>query len=109
MSKPYETCGFGLQVGKDGLRLHNVYLMAELYGLVDYIVIYACGPANTASGNAGTMGDGSRFCTEMASWTGANVIASSSIQYYDLGVIHFHTWPPPVYEFKPDCSKVKII
>lgn len=106
MSVEEGTCGFGLQIGSSGLTLANLHLMKELFGLVDWIVLYACGPANTASGNAGTLGDGNRFCTEMACNTGANVIASSSVQYYQTnGPIHFTHWRPPLFQFHPDGTR----
>ncbi len=109
MSTLKGTLGYGLLIGSERLTLNNLSLMKQLYGLLDWIVLYACGPANTAAGNEGTLGDGIRFCTEMACYTGANVIASGSTQYYQHnGPIHFTHWRPPLYEYKPDGSRVSL-
>jgi hypothetical protein len=101
--------GYGLAVGQNGLTLGNVSLMKELYNLVNYVVLYACGPANTAAGNEDTLGDGNRFCTEMACNTGAIVIASNRVQHISRqGGLNFRAWRPPVFEYKPDGSRSTI-
>jgi hypothetical protein len=58
--------GFGLQFCREGLTLSNVNLTAHLDGLVELIVLYACGPARTRPGFAGTSADGREFCRELA-------------------------------------------
>lgn len=93
--------GFGLQLGLQGLNLFNYGLAAAWKGLVSEIVVFACAPADTYRGNAGTWGDGRRFCGYLALTTGARVIAARDTQYYfdTHGPIDFGDWEGPVYEF----------
>lgn len=103
MCMPVAHGGFGLQLGREGLSLLNVDLTRAWSGLIDLIVVFACAPADTASYNRGTWGDGRRFVGELALHTGARVIAARDTQYYNpSGVIDFGDWEGPVYEFSPD-------
>ena len=82
-------------------------------GLINKIIIFACATADTGQGNEGTIGDGKRFCGEMALQTGATVIAATHTQWYSIdqsfwqwitgqsGSIDFGTWEGPVYSFSP--------
>ena len=110
--------GFGLQLCRESLTLANVDLTARLDGLVELVVLYACGPARTRPGFAGTAADGSELCRELAGWTGAEVIAAVETQYYvkqppagflrrlfGIGAqdtINFGPWEGQVYRFSPD-------
>jgi hypothetical protein len=67
--------GFGLEFCRDGLALENVHRTVRLKGLVELIILYACGPARTRPGFEGTSADGRAFCRELAAWTGAEVLA----------------------------------
>ncbi|WP_137125680.1 hypothetical protein [Roseomonas sp. HF4] len=101
-SMPQAHGGFGLQLGNEGLNLFNYGLAGSWKGLVDLIVLFACAPADTASGNAGTWGDGKRFCGYLALTTGARVIAARDTQYYNASTnapLNFGNWEGPVYEF----------
>ncbi len=103
--------GFGLQLGMEGLTLFNYGEASILKGLVDEIVLFACAPADTYSGNVGTWGDGRRFCGYLALTTGARVIAARDTQYYDdsNGPIDFGDWEGPVYLFtdsSPDGERI---
>ena len=106
--------GFGLQLCSTGLTLENVQHTRILDGVVRRIILYACAPAHTATGNAGTRGDGWRFCQELATYTNANVVASTVIQEsidfrgtFDYlstlgeGIINFGHWEGPLFEFSP--------
>lgn len=103
MCTPSAHGGFGLQLGQQGLNLFNYGLTSAWNGLVDLIVVFACAPADTGAGNAGTWGDGKRFCGYLALTSGARVIAARDTQYYhhasDGKVIDFGDWEGPVYEF----------
>jgi hypothetical protein len=113
MCMPTAHGGFGLQLCKEGLTLLNVSKVAAWKGLVQRIVLFACAPADTAPGNAGTYGDGKRFCGELALWSDAEVIAARDTQYYDrttatysggrsvANTIEFGAWEGPVYKFTP--------
>jgi len=103
MCMPVAHGGFGLQLGREGLNLFNVGLTRAWRGLVDLIVLFACAPADTASYNRGTWGDGRRFVGELALHSGTRVIAARDTQRYDPnGVIDFDAWEGPVFEFSPD-------
>ncbi|MBS7809791.1 hypothetical protein [Roseococcus pinisoli] len=93
--------GFGLQLGREGLNLFNYGLVSAWKGLVDEIVVFACAPADTYRGNAGTWGDGKRFCGYLALTSAARVIAARDTQYYvhGDGPLDFEDWEGPVYEF----------
>jgi hypothetical protein len=110
--------GFGLQLCREGLTLANVSQTARLEGLVEIIILYACGPARTRPGFEGTSADGREFCRELASWTGAEVLAAIETQYYlkepraglikrlfRIGAddtINFGNWEGQLYRFSPD-------
>ncbi len=104
MCTPTAHGGFGLQLGMEGLTLFNYGLTRVWSGLVDEIVLFACAPADTYAGNAGTWGDGRRFCGYLAATTGARVIAARDTQYYRHGdgPIDFGNWEGPVYEYTAD-------
>ncbi len=114
MCMPTAHGGFGLQLCKEGLTLFNVSKTAAWKGLIQQIVLFACAPADTGAGNAGTYGDGKRFCGELALWSNAEVIAARDTQYYDLSkakysggrsvanTIDFGAWEGPVYKFTPE-------
>jgi len=95
--------GFGLQLCLEGLTLYNIQLAASWHGLIQRIVVYSCGPANTRDGYEGSPGDGMRFCGELAMWSGAEVIAGAATQRYSgasaTGTINFGAWEGPVYQF----------
>ena len=102
MSLPAAHGGFGLQLGLEGLNLFNYGLTSAWRGLIDEIVLFACAPAETYSGNAGTWGDGKRFCGYLALTAGARVIAARDTQYYNYSAGHpieFGDWEGPVLEF----------
>lgn len=110
--------GFGLAFCREGLTLANVEATIPLSGLVDLIILYACGPARTRPGFEGTVADGRQFCRELACCTGAEVLAAVETQYYlkeprsgiinrlfRLGAddtINFGAWEGPLYRFSPD-------
>ncbi|HEY0715123.1 MAG TPA: hypothetical protein VGF45_20755 [Polyangia bacterium] len=112
--------GFGLQLCREGLNLSNVHLTGVLEGLVDVIILYACGPAHTRPGFRNTAADGQRLCAEIAGWTNAEVIAAVETQYYNMeaptgflrrlfrigpqDIINFGEWEGTVYRFSPDGS-----
>lgn len=110
------TLGFGLCLCMEDLTLANVGVTAQLYDCVSDIILYACGPANTAPMNKGTYGDGQQFCKELASYTNANVYASDVSQNYtfikydpsklvcETIPIDFGQWEGHVYKFSPDGS-----
>lgn len=114
---PNAAGGFGLQLGDEGLSLHNASTVTAWRGLVDRIVIFACAPADTLPGNEGTEGDGRRLCGELALWSGAEVIAARDTQYYNTvqarygagrtvnDTIDFGAWEGPVYSFSPDTGQ----
>jgi hypothetical protein len=103
MCVPAAHGGFGLQLGRDNLTLFNVTQTAAWKNLVDTIVVFACAPADTGPGNAGTYADGKRFMGELALWTGAHVIAARDTQIYNDAsgrtTIDFGAWEGPVYDF----------
>lgn len=114
MCMPTAHGGFGLQLAKQGLTLFNVSKTAAWKGLVKQIVLFACAPADTGAGNAGTYGDGKRFCGELALWSNAEVIAARDTQYYNratakysggrsvANTIDFGAWEGPVLKFTPE-------
>lgn len=114
------SLGFGLQLCKEDLTLSNVSVMNGFYDSVEDIILYACGPANTAPFAQGTYGDGRRFCSEMAAYTNANVYASDVTQFYDnlkydptrlvceVIPINFGQWEGNVYRFSPDGSIARV-
>jgi hypothetical protein len=108
---PNAAGGFGLQLCSEGLTLFNASLTARWKDRVKRIVLFACAPADTGPGNAGTGGDGRRLCGEIALWSGAEVIAARDTQYYNTvaanysasrsigNTIDFGAWEGPVYSF----------
>jgi hypothetical protein len=98
--------GFGLQLAAEGLSLFNVGKTSSWKGLVETIVLFACAPADTGPGNAGTYGDGRRFVGELSLWSGARVVGARDTQYYNDAsgktTIDFGAWEGPVYQFTPD-------
>jgi len=104
-----EVGGFGLALCKEGLCLTNVSLVSAWSGLIRRITVYACAPAQTGPGNAGTMADGRRFMGEMALISGAEVIAARDTQTYTtsfiLSRIDFGAWEGPVYRFDPSTGQ----
>ncbi len=114
------SLGFGLQLCMEDLTLANAGVMSPLYNCVNDIILYACGPANTAPGAAGTVGDGRRFCSELAAYTNARVYASDTSQTYnnlkydpaklvcEAIPIDFGQWEGNVYRFTPDGSVVQV-
>ncbi len=102
---PANHGGFGLLLGTENLTLYNVNKLTAWRGLIDVIVLFACAPADTGPGNAGTRGDGRRLLGEMALWTDARVIGARDTQFYNDATgkktIDFGAWEGPVYEFSP--------
>lgn len=111
---PFQHGGFGLALCAEGLSLANADATTVLKGDVKKITIFACATADTGTGNEGTLGDGMRFCGEIALYTGATVIAATQTQFYSMeqtfwqwltgqqGTIDFGSWEGPVYSFSPD-------
>lgn len=76
--------GYGIRLGKEGINDYYVYMWNVLKGKIDTIVLYSCGAANKAdhvSWDGG--GDGADLCSQLAFYSGANVIASTATQYYE--------------------------
>ena len=89
-----------------------------LKGLVQTIILYACGPARTRQGFAGTAADGRRFCSELAAYADAELFAPSDTQYYSMNppndllrrifrigpqdIIDFGPWEGRLSRFSPD-------
>ena len=96
--------GFGLQLCREGLSLNNVILTRAWSGLIRRITVYACAPADTGAGNAGTLGDGRRFMGELALWSGVFVNDAAATEIYTYGPsspIDFGGWEGPVLRFDP--------
>lgn len=112
--------GYGLQFCREGLDLYNVATTQVLNNKVRRITLFSCGPANTRRGFERTRGDGGQFCSEMAGWTNASVIAAIETQLYNIrtsiwdrllgreGEMDFGDWEGPVYEFTPDSNHRRI-
>lgn len=106
--------GYGLALGKPGLKFDNLRLTSAWNGKIGTITLFACGPANTRPGYQNTYGDGMRFCGELALISGADVIAAVETQLYytnqswwdalvgNDGVIDFGDWEGTVYRFSSD-------
>lgn len=75
--KSISTGGFGFSIGT-GIDSSNVSRFSKLYGLVECIVIVACGAAYIT--NPGTRGDGDLLCKNLAKAAGAYVIAPKTLQ-----------------------------
>jgi hypothetical protein len=117
--------GFGLQFCREGLTRSNVEQARRLDGLVELIILYACGPAKTRSGLEGSSGDGREFCRELACSTGAEVLAAVETQYYlkeprsgiikrlfRIGAddtINFGNWEGQLYRFSPDGTVMRTV
>jgi hypothetical protein len=109
--------GLGLELCKENLSLSNVSLTAAWQGLIKEIVLFACGPSRTRPGYQNSMLDGSRFCSELAAFTEADVIASTETQWYNMlpptnllyamfkigpqDTIDFGAWEGAVMRFSP--------
>lgn len=100
--------GFGLQLCKEGLTLYTAGLLEQWKGQIQKVTVYACAPADTGPGNAGTSGDGKRLMGEMALHSGAEVIAARDTQTYTYSPINFGAWEGPVYSFSPDTGAGKL-
>ncbi|MDR3374679.1 MAG: hypothetical protein P4L98_13210 [Ancalomicrobiaceae bacterium] len=108
-----EVGGFGLELCKEGLSLRNATKTARWKGRVKRIVIFSCAASATGVGNDGTVADGRRFLGEIALWSGAEVVGSSSTQYFHRvrasyagnrivdNTIDFGAWEQPVFSFTP--------
>jgi hypothetical protein len=110
--------GLGLQFCKENLMLTNVSEASVLAGLIEELILFSCGPARTRSGFRNTLIDGSRFCSELAGYTNATVIAATDTQFYTMapppGLINrlfglgpqdeidFGQWEGKVMRFSPD-------
>lgn len=109
--------GLGLQFCKENLSLSNVSLTSVWRGLIGEIVLFACGPARTRPGYRNSIIDGSRFCSELAAFADADVVASSETQWYNMlpptnllyamfkigpqDTIDFGAWEGDVMRFSP--------
>jgi hypothetical protein len=115
------SMGFGLQLCMEDLTFANLGIMNVLKDCVQNIILYACGPANTAPSAAGTFGDGRRFCSEMAAYTNANVYASDTAQVYTISgkydpgnlvcettQLDFGPWEGNIFKFSPDGSVIQL-
>jgi hypothetical protein len=101
--------GHGLQLSKDGVFLSNIHKWRAINGFVNWIFVYACNAADVDPSVAPAEGDGRQLCRQMASVTGARVVAALKTQYYNKSINPFHwreidfgTWEGPVYVFWPD-------
>jgi hypothetical protein len=102
-----EVGGFGLQLCLEGLTLGNIMLTSGWDSLIKRITVYACAAADTGQGNENTTADGRRFMSELAGFSGAEVIAARDTQIYTYGgssnaPIDFGQWEGPVYRFDPN-------
>jgi hypothetical protein len=100
--------GNGLLFCKENLTFKTVGLTSVLRGLVQEIVLQACGPARTKPGAANTAADGRQFCCELACYTNAVVKASTDTQYYQIlqhsNRIDMGAWEGNVLKFYPSGS-----
>lgn len=113
MSTGIEVGGFGLELCREGLSLHNASKTSRWKGKVNKVVIFSCAAAATGVGNIGTEADGKRFMGEIALWSGAEVVGSTSTQYFHRvrasysgkrtvdNTIDFGAWEQPVFSFTP--------
>ncbi len=104
--------GAGLQLGREGLNLHNVRLTQAWRPNIRKVFMYACGVA-APSIYEDPFFDGQRFCGEMAVWSGAHVYASDVLQWYHQergsNVIDFGRWEGHVYRFSPDTGESTLV
>jgi hypothetical protein len=97
--------GFGLQLCQEGLGASNVSQFSPWSGLIASIIVYACAAADTGPGNEGTAWDGGFLMMSLAHFSGAQVIASGSIQHAswenNQWVWDFSNWEGPIWRFDP--------
>jgi hypothetical protein len=113
MCHGYESAGrggYGLQLGKDDLKLSTVDLFTGLRDKVKSIIVYACAAADTAPKKRMTSGDGSLLMSRLAVRANCYVVASSATQIYSYGgaanaAINFGSWEGDVYLFGPNGNK----
>jgi hypothetical protein len=104
--------GYGLQICKQNLTLGNVDVVGNLVrGLIDNIVLFACGSASTQSNNAAQRNQS--FCKKLANKTGAVVYGADRMQVYTPGLdvqkpMNFADWEGTVYRFDPDGVGVEV-
>lgn len=120
-----DTGGFGLQLGSNGFFISDAPKSSVLKGKVKRIIIYACAAADDSSKSVDPKFDGKRFMGELAYYTGAYVVASDKIQWYnrvtiahpfsyiggmgDENMMDFGKWEGNVYEFPPNADQPKIL
>ena len=106
MSQP--SHGWGLEICHENLTLKNLALTSTLRDLIWRITLYSCAPAETTPGLSwkGFPADGRKFCSELAGYTNAYVLATDAVVYYDRvrGIINDKPWQGTVYQFNPDGS-----
>jgi hypothetical protein len=96
------VCGFGLLVCKEELTNNTVHMLRPLKGMVNKIVLLACGAANTAKGNKRADADGNLFCQRLAKIAGAWVKASTFRQEYVVWS-RAKGWGSDFGEWEGDC------
>ncbi|MBI3210799.1 MAG: hypothetical protein HYZ37_18095 [Candidatus Solibacter usitatus] len=102
---------YRLEVCREGLSAANVSLTAKWRGLIKRIVLCVCD-----GGVPAMEGAVERICSELAHWSGAEVIASNAPQHYKrirtraeveaganaIGTIELGPWRGVVQRFDPE-------
>jgi hypothetical protein len=101
--------GYGLQLCSEGLTVNNVAAVGKMIeGLIDNIVIFACG---AASDQSSSLINGQYLCANLAVKSKATVYAADRKQWYNPGStsggsadvpLDFGAWEGTVYSFTPD-------
>jgi hypothetical protein len=98
--------GYGLQLCKQDLTTDNIDVATDqIKGLIDNIVLFACGAASTQSNNPTQRNQ--TFCKLLAKKSRAVVWAADRMQVYFTGLdtkkpMDFAQWEGTVYRFDPD-------
>lgn len=105
--------GYGLQLCKQNLTLGTVDVVSnQIKGLVDNIVLFACGSASTQSNNPAQRDQ--TFCKKLAEKTKAVVYGADRMQVYfpmlgTKSAMNFAEWEGTVYRFDPDGKTVDVV
>ena len=100
--------GQGLQLGREGITLHNVGITKILQKCASKIIIHACAAADSTWARLDMYSDGQRLMKQIAVNTGAYVTAADKIQWYFTnsdkpnGRIDFGDWEGQVLMFSPN-------
>jgi hypothetical protein len=105
--------GYGVQLGKDEIKMTNVHKWRAVRGMAKRIIVYACNTAEVDPfakpfGKGG--GDGRQLCRQLANASDTPVMAAVRSQSYGYGVpgfghwneIKFGDWEGPVFLFLPN-------